>query len=252
MPKRKHSELAAVAAEIKDELLADGGAPKAAAAAAAAAAKTPAKPSTPWERFWERLDAQIDEDAEGELKGLGRMMVRGVQQAEGSDGDDEEKAEADYTDAELAYMRFIIITQRRADEQDRMKELLLGEDADSPFLMFNTSFSYQVLDSLQDLQRGLKRCKDDWAKKFDKLLGYTVMVDQYDVWMHDHEGGWGGHRFIAALARLWKTVLQQTDAALGIDAEFTRPGTVCLLENFKAKVEDIDQYDEPKIKFNFQ
>ena len=247
MPKRKSSELAAVAAENKEELQSDG-----ASGRKNAAAKTPAKPSTAWKRFWDRLDANIDEDAEGELKGLGRMMVRGVQHMEGDEGDEEQKAEDQYTDEEMDYMRFVIITQRRADEQDRMRELLLGEDADSMFLMFNTSFSYQVLDSLQDLQRGIKRCKDDWAKKFDKLLAYTIMIDQYDVWMHDHEVGWGGHRFVAALARLWKTVLQQSDAALGIDGEFTRPGTVCLLEKFQAKVEDIDQYGEPKIKFQFR
>jgi hypothetical protein len=252
MPKRKNSELADAAAAIKEELLGVGGAaaadgasgPNKKAAAAAAAAKTPAKPTTPFDRLWERLDANIDEEAEGDLKGLGRMMIRGVEA---------EKAEADYTEEDMGHMRFIIVTQRRADEQDRMRELLLGEDSDSPFLMFNTSFSYQVLDSLQDLQRGLKQCKQDWARKFDRLLGYTTMIDQYDVWMHDHEVGWGGHRFIAALARQWKAVLQQSDAALGIDGEFTRPGAVCLLENFKAKVEDIDQYGgEPKIKFNFQ
>jgi hypothetical protein len=37
------------------------------------------------------------------------------------------------------------------------------------------------------------------------------------------------------------------------DRRRVHEGAVCLLENFKAKVEDIDQYGgEPKIKFNFQ
>ena len=259
MPKRKTSDVAALLGAVKDELVKDAPAEK---QAPASAAKTPAKapPGTAWERYWARLDANIDEDAEGPLKGLGRMMIRGVRHMERSrdlgfdrdEGDEEQKPEASYTDAEMDYMRFIIVTQRRADEQEHMNEVVLGEDAHQSLHIINTSFSYRVLDSLADLQRELKQCKGDAAAKLDKLLGYTCTIDEFDVWMDDHEMGWGGHRFLAALARLWKPLLQQSDAALGIDGEFTRKGVVCLLEKFKSKVEAIDQYGDTAIKFNFQ
>jgi len=120
--------------------------------------------------------------------------------------------------------------------------------------MFSTSFSYHVIGSLKLLQRQLREYKDDWGCKFDKLLGYTHNINEYDVWMHDHETGWDGHRYVAALARLWKEVLQKSDAQLRIDSEFTRPAVLYMLQKFKEKVEDIDkEYDDmPKVKFNFR
>jgi len=90
-----------------------------------------ANPDTPWNRFWERLHACIDEDAEGPHKGLGNMIIRGLKETEDRDEEEEEeepklkKDEALYTDEEMNYMRFIIVTQRRADELESMRELIL-------------------------------------------------------------------------------------------------------------------------------
>jgi hypothetical protein len=156
-----------------------------------------------------------------------------------------------YSDAEMEYMRWVIITQRRADELEHMKEVVLGDDAHADFLVFNTSFSYEVMESFGELQDEYKNAKG-WDAKLDKLFAYTHSIDEHDVWMHDHEVGWGGHHFIAALARLWKAVLQQSDVTLSVDSEFSRPGLVNMLERFKAKVEAIEQIDEPEITFNFQ
>jgi hypothetical protein len=70
--------------------------------------------------------------------------------------------------------------------------------------------------------------------------------------MHDHERGWGGEMMVSGLARIWKAVLKKTDQELGIDSEFTRPGLVCFLQQFKKQVEAVDTYDDPVMKFKFQ
>lgn len=74
-----------------------------------------------------------------------------------------------------------------------------------------------------------------------------------DYWMIDHEVGWGGEKFVAGLARLWKKVLAKSDEELGIDAEFTRPGVVCFLESFKKAVESMDADCDmmPPVRFRF-
>lgn len=216
------------------------------------------KPDTAWNRYFSRLDA-VDRDATGPHKVLGRMIIRGMRHTEEEDSDEDADEDADevqkkrdgYSDAELEYMRWVIITQRRADELEHMKEVVLGDDAHADFLVFNTSFSYEVMESFGELQDEYKNAKG-WDAKLDKLFAYTHSIDEHDVWMHDHEVGWGGHRFIAALARLWKTVLRQSDVTLRVDSEFSRPGLVNMLERFKAKVEAIEQIDEPEIMFNFQ
>jgi len=142
------------------------------------------KLDTSWNRFWERLDACVDEDVDGPHKGLGRMIIRGLKETEDRDEEEEEVGEEEvepelkkdkalYTDEEMNYMRFIIVTQRPSDELDSMRKLLLCEQADTPGVMLNTRFSYHVIGSLKLLQRQLRQCKDNWGCKFDKLLCYT-------------------------------------------------------------------------------
>ena len=42
---------------------------------------------------------------------------------------------------------------------------------------------------------------------------------------------------LRALAKAWSTVLSKSDAELGIDSEFTRPGTEALLSIFRDKID---------------
>jgi hypothetical protein len=172
---------------------------------------------TPWKRYFARRDAAINEKAAGPLKGLGSMLIRGMAHTEEekySDEDEEEEEEEksndEWTDAELDYMRWVIITQRRADELENMQELVLGEQAGDSMLMFNTSFSYEIMDSFGELASEVKKTKD-FGAKLDKLFAYTHAIDSHDVWVHDHECGWGGERFIAGLAKLWKVALKKSD-----------------------------------------
>lgn len=152
----------------------------------------------------------------------------------------------------MAHTRWILVDEGRARALDDANDALLGEQAGDGFLMFNTSFSYQVLEEFVDLAADLPDAEP--AARFDKLLGFTRAIHNHDVWMHDHESGWGGPKMLKKLAKLWKSTLAETDSTLRIDAEFTRPGVECFLDEFKEAVEDIDaDYDDcPRVKFAWQ
>jgi hypothetical protein len=186
-------------------------------------------------------------------EGLNAMCVLGLQSEDGEDveEEDESKSYDSMTQEQAENLRYVIITKRRAaDMIDKMEELVLGDQAGDSFMMFNTSFSYEVIDSYNKFSSRLTRNKDK-AVQFDTLFGYTYTLRSNDVWMHDHECGWGGHRFISALAKRWKTILALSDEELGIKDSFTRAGVVTFLNQFKNLVESIEQFDEPDVKFNF-
>jgi hypothetical protein len=108
-----------------------------------------------------------------------------------------------------------------------------------------TSFFHHVLDSWQDLQAQLDGAKG--AKKFDLLFGYNHAIKEHTVWMHDM---WV-EKSLKYPAKRWKALLKKTNDELNIDAEITRLGIVCFLEQFKTAVVNIETYDEPAIEFNF-
>eukprot|EP01051_Picozoa_sp_SAG22_P020308 SAG22_NODE_4053_length_1404_cov_1.580843_2_plen_135_part_00 len=134
-----------------------------------------------------------------------------------------------------------------------MKELLLGDMAEQAELMgLDTQFSTQVVKAAAEFLGELaKVTKPD--QKLDLLLAFTHNVDMYDTWCHDHAAGWGGHQFLAALAAEWRAVLAEDDGRLGIDAKFTRPGILCLLGQFKAKVAAMKVCaGDPPVSFEFE
>ena len=153
-------------------------------------------------------------------------------------------------------MRFILVTKERGAALDAANTGLLGDQAGScldvqhvvQLYMFNTSFSYKVLEKFEQLADELDpEVIDDVdpAVRFDKLLGFTRAISEHDAWMEDHEVGWEGPEMLGELADMWKETLAESDAALKIDAEFTRPGVECFLDMFKKRVEEIDEdYDE--------
>ena len=227
--------------------------------AASAASKKKArtggdKEETPYDLYFKRLTAfQEKHDF------LGQMLIKGVARSGGDDSDededydaydsDEEEAfNAKLTDEQMAGLRFVLITQNRADQLDAMRDYVLGDQADDTILMFNTSFSYGIRDGFYSLKSGMyaKKAKT-WSQKFDLLFAYTYNLKEYDGWMHDNEGDM--EDFVKDLAKLWKKLLAQKDSDLGIDAEYTRPGVLALLEQFKDKVEEVDHCSF-KFKYN--
>jgi hypothetical protein len=213
---------------------------------------------SPCALYFERLSAAMEKYEQG----LGMMLVRGVKRGEDEDEDDEDEDDEDdedeearndkYTEEQVSHMRHIVITKRRADALEEMEKLILGEQANESFMTFNTSFSYEILDSFGDFFSLLNK-KKSAGEKLDYLFAYTYTLNAHDVWAHDHEVGWGGHKPLAKLAKTWKDVLANDNEAVDIveGDGFTRAGIEEMLEQFKKMVEDIEQVDEPDIKFKY-
>mmetsp|Transcript_16849 Transcript_16849/g.24662 ORF Transcript_16849/g.24662 Transcript_16849/m.24662 type:complete len:98 (+) Transcript_16849:365-658(+) len=89
-------------------------------------------------------------------------------------------------------IRQIMVTQKRADKLDEMERFILGNQYGNSFMMFNTSFSYQIHDGFYQFKSSdFGRKAKKWPDKFDLLFAYTHNLMQHDVWMHDNEGGMG-------------------------------------------------------------
>jgi hypothetical protein len=175
----------------------------------------------------------------------GTLLIRGIKCPD----DDDEEDTSTYTAEQMSTLRFVLITKKREDRMEEMRELVLGDQADCNFLMFNTSFSYDILDAFDQFKTLYTKAKTH-ADKFDLLLAYTYNIGEHDVWMHDNEGGMEG--MVKNLASMWKKQLKNSNETLNIDAEYTRPGVVEFLVKFKNQVEDVDLGDYPPLKFNFQ
>jgi hypothetical protein len=206
------------------------------------------KTKSPHDVFFDKERAFMEE------KGyIGSLLVKGIPRDEDNEHQDEEEEEEEedtskYTQEQMDSLRFIMITQNRADKLDEMRDLILGDQADSCLKMFNTSFSNTVHDSLYTIKSLLKKAKNP-ADKFDLLFSYTYTVKEFDVWMHDNEGDMG--EFTKGLASIWKNLLKNSDENLEIDAEYTKPALEEFLQQFKNKVEseEVNEYGEMKFKY---
>merc|ERR1711935_929061 len=119
--------------------------------------------------------------------------------------------------------------------------------------MFNTSFSYHVLKCWEHVKRReLTAPRTTPAQKLDILFAFTHTLQEYDVWMHDNEGGMDV--LVKGLAAAWKKLLtNSTDAELGWDVEYTKPGMLEFLGQFQTTVEEFNNGDEYDLgKFRFQ
>ena len=206
------------------------------------------KATNPYDEFFDAFDKVQKRNP----KNKGAMVIKGISSGEDSDSDDEddeddEEKEVDkskYTAEQMSTLRYVFITQKREDKLNEMKEYVLGDQANDSVMMFNTSFSYDILDGFNHYKSsGWKKLKTP-ADKFDSLFAYTYMLKNYDVWLNDNEGGM--EDITKGLASMWKRLLKNDDDKLDIDAEYTRPGIVQLLNDFKS---DIEMQD---LEFNFQ
>lgn len=162
---------------------------------------------------------------------LGSMLIKGLTC---DDNEEEELDTSALTQEHMDDLRYVLVTQKRSDKLDAMRDLVLGDQADERMLMFNTSFSYHIRDSLHTLKKLLAKEKKP-SDKFDLLFAYTHSVKEYNVWMHDNEGGM--NEFTSGLAGIWKRMLKKSNEDLGMDEEYTKPGVLAFLEQFKGKIE---------------
>ena len=185
---------------------------------------------SPCAAYFARLKAKISE-----LGALGVMLVKGIKrdkEDEGDDDDDEDEDDIDeYTAAQVAELRHIIMTASRAKFVEAgAKYATCGQHKDS-FMMFTTRHGNKVVEGMAK-QVATAAKKKNLTERFDALFGLTYALKSHQVWLRDNEYGSDLGEHVKPLASAWKALLAHSDAELGIDTEFTRPGILCLLTDF--------------------
>jgi hypothetical protein len=179
---------------------------------------------------------------------VGAIAIMGMADILGDDDNDEDDLDASkYTAEQMARLRFIMVTKKRDAAMKRYRLKLLGQQDGQGLMSFDTSLSYVVFDEHFCFESDLKK-KKNLADKFDMLFAFTHTVKTYDVWLHDNEDGEAMLEMIDGLAASWKELLKKSDAELGIDTEYTRPGVMAFLEQFETLVKTNEDVKE----FNYQ
>ena len=209
------------------------------------------KATTPYDAYFAKFKKfQKDHDF------LGAMLIKGIQSTgngDDDDGDDEQQEQdnSKYTTEEMEGLRFVLINQSRSDELEEMASLVLGEQAGESVMMFNTSYSYQVMDSWEVVKKIVNSRSKTMTlpKKIDILFAYTHTLTEHDVWMHDNEGDMG--TLVKGLGAAWKRLLSKnSDEELGLDSEYSKPGVLELLSQFRKAIDGCDScYEMGKFKY---
>jgi len=199
---------------------------------------------SPKDEYFKRL-----EDAQDKYNCVGSMLVVGVNSA-GSDDESEPDEEPEYTSEQILQLRHILITKPRAKYLEKADDFCSCGQADGGFAMFNTSDGNQICFGIpKQVQAALK--KKTMPERFDALFALTNGLKSYDFWMHDNECWEPGQELekaIKTLSKAWRDMLKNSDAQLGIDGEFTRPGIEALL----GQLEDDFESCEPTADFPFK
>ena len=217
-------------------------------------------PKSPYDIEMENLQQICDR-----CSGVGYSLIRGVAREQSAGTTENEEDDFDPTNCsqeQVNHVRVVVITKERQDRMEEMNKLVLGEQHGQELMTFNTSFSYQVINAWNAFTVRFHEASttstssndnnNNWQEKFDLLLGFTDTLKEHDVWMHDHEDGWGGEKMVEQLAKSWQLVLERTNEELGVDPEYTRPGVVALLEQFKEAVESVEpQNSNEAMHFDF-
>jgi len=180
---------------------------------------------------------------------MGAMVIKGIPRDADDDSDDEEDEDTSkFTAEQMNSLRCIMINKNREEQLDKMRTLILGEQANSSMMCFNTSFSYTVVDSWNHVKSRVLMRKSP-AQKLDILLAFTHTIKEYDVWMHDNEGGMND--MVKGLAAAWKKLLKQnSDDKLGWDTQYTKPGIMELLKQFQSAIDNMDScYEMDTFKY---
>mmetsp|Transcript_21923 Transcript_21923/g.47705 ORF Transcript_21923/g.47705 Transcript_21923/m.47705 type:complete len:230 (+) Transcript_21923:314-1003(+) len=201
---------------------------------------------TPFDLHFEKLKSKQDE-----IGAVGYMVIQGITCDEDNEDDHDDESEhtddenAKYTEEQMGTLRHVLLTKNRAKQLEAMHDFVLGDQKGNSCPMFSTSFSYAILGGFNEFLHIYKN--KSMSEKFDLLYGYTFNLKEYDVWLLDNEGGMDG--MIEDLTKMWMNLLKKDDKKLGIDSEYTRPGVVQLLNDFKEKIESC--YLEPSFRFRF-
>jgi len=163
---------------------------------------------------------------------------------EEDDDDSDEKwkqRSSKMTEEEVSHFRFILMDDARTAAIESASDWVTDGQAESGFMMFNTTSGNKVVFGLKG-QVGKATKKKTKTDKFNALFGLTYSLKEYDFWVRDNEASEEGGELEVALSALgtaWRSLLQSSDLELGIDAEFTRPGIEAFLGDFDEMIGEV-------------
>lgn len=181
---------------------------------------------------------------------LGRRTTRRSALIEGTlDNSDEEEMRNLLSRQDLDSFRYILITESRAEKLESTRDFLFGEQAamqqegETPVFYYDQhgSFGRQVYlawETWGEIQRNVKSQSD----RLDWLIALTHTIHEFDQWMYDHAEAEDNNIeiMVKSIAAYWRRLfLKERNGVtdLGWDFEYTKPGILELLSQFKAKVE---------------
>ena len=203
-----------------------------------AAAASSSLPLTPKDAHFARLKRAM-----ADHKCKGQILVVGIQDEGKEDEDEGEESTLGYSEEQIATCRHILVTDSREKAITAgifFASLgLLRPGDDYALAMFDTTTGTQVVAGIPGaVKKALKEATP--AAKFDALFGLTHGLKQFGAWMRDNECSAPGgelQKVLKLLGKAWLDLLKKSDADLGIDAEFTRPGIESYLESLQLDFE---------------
>lgn len=209
----------------------------------------------PHDIFMDNLNSFLADYAKKHDDYKGTMLIRGLNQLnddeedEIEDDDDDDEDNSRYTMEQMQQLRYIIMTTNRNHQVEEMENIIFGSQANIKMELFNTSFSYKVMNSWYKVKSRLQRKNTSPSQKLDILFAYTCTLLNFDTWIHDNEGGMDA--LVKGLGAAWKRLFKNyNDEALQWDVEYTKPGVMELLRRFGRKINVMeDYYDLGKFQY---
>jgi hypothetical protein len=202
---------------------------------------SPKAPLSPKDAYFQRLNAATK--ASG---ALGSMLIRGVVDADDEENEDESEGD-NYTAEQISRLRHIIINASRDKCLTAAMDFASAGQSGSMISMFNTHTGNTIIAGIpSQVNKAMKQ--KSLSASFDSLFALTFALNRYDEWMYDNEEygkGGGLDKAIKLLGSSWKKLLGHSDAELGIDSAFTRPGIEVFLEIFERTVAGCDTIEVP-------
>jgi hypothetical protein len=156
-----------------------------------------------------------------------------------ADDDDLKQSIKEMNQEQADSLRYIILTQRRVDLLDEKEKIVLSEQYDQDYLMFNSDFSTHIIKIIEEESNKYNKI-NNLKLRFDHLFTFTRTLSNYDYWIEDNENILGLKKSIGILAKVWLKILTNNSLKLGIDIEYTHPGIVTMLKQFQNKMHSID------------
>jgi hypothetical protein len=211
------------------------------------------KKTTPNEDFLNRIKKVVDRYPFG----TGYLDIRAAIQEGDSEWCEEGFFSLDkvtFTEGQMRRIRVLIVSVERYAAMDEMGKLILGKEFHCRPKTFGPGFSYSVLRRYDTFKELYYYSKESTTPKclFNMLFGFTYHLYRNPRWMTHHSRGWGGEKMVTGLTSQWKELMKHSTQTLGLDLEFSYPAVMYFLQDFKKKVERVETYGDPRLRFDYK